>query len=282
MTIFRLKYATQLSAALLSAFALFDTAFATTCTQADWVPGFCDLPVSSSPRCVVAADNWVARGACVAATDGCAAIGGCFGSVPVGHWYPIVDGGAQKRCQCGCFGEETEFATQTGILTGTDLITRASQGDIRLLSLDSLASRSYSEREINGILYGPEREPAFKITTASGRQISLSAQHPVLVVKDSGEFLSVKAASTIVVNDFVLGDDGIPDRVTSLKKYSYQKRMVNFNVASRDSQNHFVSANGIILGDNAWQQRLASVDARILLRSDLVRELAQSQEVGGE
>jgi len=54
--------------------------------------------------------------------------------------------------------------------------------------------------------------------------------------------------------------------------------MVNFNVSSTDAQNHFVPANGIVLGDNAWQQRLASVDARILLRADLVKELKRNAE----
>jgi hypothetical protein len=125
-----------------SAFALSSTAFATTCTSGDWVPGFCDLPVASATRCALGATNWVARAACEAATVGCAEIGGCFGTTPVGHWWPINEDGIDKRCQCGCFAEETEFSAIGGSLTGTEIIAEASRGGARLLSLDSLSSRS--------------------------------------------------------------------------------------------------------------------------------------------
>ncbi|NBW83337.1 hypothetical protein EBR21_16435 [bacterium] len=263
---------------LLSAATFSGAAFATTCTQPnDWVPGFCDLPVASSPRCVVSADNWIARGACVAGTVGCAEIGGCFGTVPVGHWYPFVDSGAQKRCQCGCFGEETEFVTSEGTITGTDLIAQSSGKSLKLLSLDSLFARSLSERDIKGVVFGPEKELVFSVSKETGRRVTLSAQHPVLVVNESGELQAVKAASKLDEGEFVLGEDGIADRVIGIEKKSYAKRMVNFNVASTDAQNHFVLANGIVLGDNAWQQHLASVDARILLRADLVKELSKSE-----
>jgi hypothetical protein len=267
----------RIAAGFASAFALVDNAFATTCTKGDWVPGFCDLPVAPSPRCVVAADNWLARGACVPGTSGCAAIGGCFGSTPVGHWYPYIDNSVQKRCQCGCFAEETEFLAVGGALTGTELIAEASRGGTRLLSLDSLASRSLSERDVNGIVFGPEKEQVFMISTTAGRKVTLSSQHPVLIVDEVGEMVSVKAASKAVSGEYVLGDDGVADQISAVEKRPYEKRMVNFNVASDDAQNHFVPANGIVLGDNAWQQRLASVDARILLRADLVKELSKQE-----
>ncbi|MEI8026708.1 MAG: hypothetical protein WCI18_10200 [Pseudomonadota bacterium] len=211
------------------------------------------------------------------ATVSCAKISGCFGTVPVGHWYSLQEDGVQKRCQCGCFGDETEFATASGSITGTDLIAQYSTEGARLLSLDSISSRTHSERDINCVIFGPEKELVFEVTTVSGRKVTISSQHPVLIVDHSGEVLAVKAASKMAVGEFVLAEDGVADRVVSIQQKPYTQRMFNFNLASTDAQNHFIPAKRIVLGDNAWQQRLASVDARILLRADLVKELSKSE-----
>jgi len=278
MSFSKLSLLGRLAAGLIAVFAMTNAAFATTCTPGDWVSGFCDLPVAPSPRCVVAPDEWTARAACVSETVGCTEIGGCFGTTPVGHWYPYLDFGVQKRCQCGCFAEETEFSTIAGRITGSEIIKLSSQGGARLLSLDSLFSRSLSERDINGIVFGPEKELVYTLSTENGRKITLSSQHPVLIVNEEGEIVAVKATTQVKIDEFVLGEDGIPDRISTIETNAYDKRMVNFNVSSTDAQNHFVPANGIVLGDNAWQQRLASVDARILLRADLVKELKRNAE----
>lgn len=265
----------NLSYLLFLAAGLSSRAFATTCTPTDWIPGFCDLPIATTPRCALGVNNWVARGACVAATAGCAEIGGCFGNTPIGHWWPVNEDGADKRCQCGCFAEETEFGTDIGSITGTELISRSSEQGIRLQTLDSFESKTTSSRVINGIVFGPEKPDVYEIATDSDRTVTLSSEHPVLIVDQDGQMKSVKAASKLEVGDLLLSDQGQIEQVQNISRKKYSGRMINFNVASTDANHHFIPANGIVLGDNAWQQRLASVDARILLRADLIKELAK-------
>jgi hypothetical protein len=258
------------------------SALAITCVKPnDWTPGFCDLPVASSPRCVLGPNNWVAKQACVPATVGCAEIGGCFGVTPVGHWWAVSENGVDRRCQCGCFAEETLFTTSTGQISGRELISLQKSGagveNLPALStLDSVDRPSQSVREINGVIFGPESELAYTISVASGRQVTVSARHPVLVVNADGKMLAVKAAAELSANELLLNDDGQADRVTSIQTVKYAGQMINFNVKSDDASSHFVNAGGIILGDNAWQQRLAAVQSRILLRADLVRELERA------
>jgi hypothetical protein len=259
---------------LLAIFAYESSAFAITCVKPDdWVPGFCDLPIASTPRCVLGANNWVAKQACAPVTVGCAEIGGCFGATPPGHWWAVSENGVDRRCQCGCFAEETLFASATGPVTGRELINKSKEESFSLSSLDSLERLTQTVREINGIIFGPEKELAYLIVTDSGRKVTVSSQHPILTVNAQGKMLSVKAVIALSTGDFVLNDEGSADRVKSIVTQKYDGQMVNFNVISDDSTNHFVTANGIILGDNAWQQRLASVHSRILLRADLVKEL---------
>jgi hypothetical protein len=255
----------------------YSNALAIACTQEDWILGFCDLPVASEPRCAIGANNWVARGACVAATSGCAEIGGCFGSTPVGHWWPVNENGADKRCQCGCFAEETEFESDTGLITGTEMIELNSNTPLFVKSLDSIYSGTITNRAINGIVYGTESDKVFKIKTENNFEIILSSEHPVPIVNAEGNLQLVKTAKHVSLEDYLITLNGT-SKVSEITKLNYTKRMVNFNVMSANPEHHFLPASGIILGDNAWQQRLASVDSRILLRSDLVREIENKSE----
>ena len=261
---------------------MWHTAYATTCTQPnDWVPELCDRPVAVETRCGLLPANFVARNACAPQTVGCAEIGGCFGFVPPSHWWPINDGGETKRCVCGCFAEDTKFLGDEGNLSGTELISK-STGDLahvgpRLYTLASDNGRVLVPLEINGIVYGREQKPVYVVTTSSGKKVVLSDQHPVLVVKNDGSFLAVKTVAKVNIGDHVLSDHGQVDRVDMVETKQYQGRMVNFNVMSENPLNHFVAAGGLILGDNAWQQRLASFEARILQRADLLRVLMKQE-----
>lgn len=272
---------------LTAFFSIFlaEMALAITCTQPDdWVPQLCDLKIAAETRCAIMADNMIARNACAPQTDGCAAIGGCFGFVPPSHWWPIMDGGESKRCVCGCFAEETSFLAESGNVIGRDLIAAAKKSNTshasenpRIFGLSALNSKNLQDFEINGIVHGREKKPVYIVTTNLGRSVTLSEQHPVLVVDENGSFAAVKTVANIAAGEHVLTDDGRIDTVTSVLTKDYQNHMVNFNVMSLDPSNHFVAAGGLILGDNAWQQRLASSEARILQRSDLLQAMQKER-----
>jgi hypothetical protein len=255
---------------------------ATTCIQpGDWVPELCSLTVAAETRCALFRDNLVARNACAPQTDGCAAIGGCFGFVPPSHWWPLNDGGETKRCVCGCFAEETSFLGELGPITGSDLISQAgsdlSYVGPRIYGLESPDGKSLASFEINGIVHGPETKPIYTLKTASGKTVALSDQHPVLIVTEEGAFVAVKAIAKVKSGEFVLTDTGETDEVINITTSIYPGKMVNFNVMSENPLHHFVAAGGLILGDNAWQQRLASFEARIIQRADLLIALQKER-----
>ncbi|NRA64012.1 MAG: transposase, partial [Pseudobacteriovorax sp.] len=130
----------------------------------------------------------------------------------------------------------------------------------------------FTASSVNGITSGPESELVFIFNTNQG-SITLTRAHPVVVVDESGFVIAVKAASNIDTNDLLLSDSGHPVKIESIDETSYPGLVVNFHVAEESGTDHFVSANGLIMGDNAWQQRLAAEERRMLRRVDILREL---------
>lgn len=239
----------------------------------------CDGPQASHPMCALAVapngrcgEQQAMQWNCANATDGCVALGGCFGSTHPGLWYTFSENGKTFRCKCGCFAEQTKFATASGSVTGTQLIEH---GAIALQALETLDSGEWIEREINDVLWGAEHEQAYQLATASGKRIVLSRKHPVLIGDRAGKTVLFKTADQVKVGEIVVGSDGTPDELVSVTPVAYEDRMVNFVVKSNNPVDHIVDANGLKMGDNAWQQRLASEEARMLDRTAILRELMQ-------
>ncbi|MEY3900767.1 MAG: hypothetical protein RL189_73 [Pseudomonadota bacterium] len=244
----------------------------------DW-HRLCDLPEAPYTRCVIAGDNNAAMFICNNETDGCAAIGGCFGSVPPGYWYPVSENQIPYKCRCGCFAKETVFIgpEETESTGQSQIASRKTEG-YSLLSMDSYGQPwSQSAREINGLTFGPSKEPSFKFTTQSGRSVILSPAHPVLVALSDGTPHMMKKASEVTAEDLLLRTDGVADQIVKIEKIEYRGIMMNFNVKSKDSAHHIVPANGLLLGDAAWQERLSAKESRVLLRSYLAAELIKSE-----
>ena len=255
------------------------TAFGSTCTRPDWAP-VCDHDVGEG-RCVLSKNNSLARDACVPETAGCADIGGCFGYTPIGHWYPYKDNGVMYRCQCGCFGEETVFNIGGNAVTGREIIDAGKDyqnSDLSIQSLSEFDNTGRTEfREMNGFVSGDEKEDAFTFTTSTGKKVTLSKSHPVLVVAADGTVQAMKTSGEVKKGDFFLSDLGGAEEVSNIETAPYSGKMVNFNVKSTNPAHHIVSANGLLLGDNAWQQRLASVHARVLWRADILKEIRKAK-----
>ncbi|NRA67683.1 MAG: hypothetical protein HRU19_24590 [Pseudobacteriovorax sp.] len=103
--------------------ALAKRANTTACTSSDWIDAICDATEVSGSRCWSDDSTKSAMiSGCVNAAVGCAEAGGCFGTVPVGHWVVTVINNVKYRCRCGCFAEETIFAGPDGEILGSDLI----------------------------------------------------------------------------------------------------------------------------------------------------------------
>lgn len=245
----------------------------------DWLP-FCAAPDAPGTRCTLASSNTWATSFCAPETVGCAEVGGCFGDIPPGYWYPFIENGQVYKCRCGCVAaDETNFETSLGNLSGRDLIRSKLNSELKVSSVDSLNSPWVtSDKAINSIMLAPSKEKSFRIETRSGRSVIASPGHPVLIASSAGLPVLMKKASDVRIGEFVLTHNGEADEVVSKKDIEYKGELVNFNVRSSRSEEHVVPMNGIMLGDYAWQERLNSRDARILLRSEVARELQSKKD----
>lgn len=261
---------------LLLAF-VYNTASATTCNKAanDWVAPICNLTESPGTRCSKSINF---KSFCNNATVGCAEIGGCFGFTPPGHWYPLVDNNQvpRWRCRCGCFADNTVFSGLSKV-TGKDIIRTKGKG-ILIEGADKVDFATSSYFEINGVSHAPDKESYF--IYAGDREIILSDSHPVVVVNEKAEITSVKAAENIAEGDLLLSEEGRPLKVEriEIKKYDGGELM-NFNVKSQRPENHFVVANGLWMGDAAWQEVIHAHASKVLLREDILKYLENQNEI---
>ncbi len=239
--------------------------YAITCTGADFQPTLCNLPIMEGVRC---ANAEFFRSYCSEKTDGCGAVGGCFGFTPPGHWYPILgtDGKPFRRCQCGCFAEETQF-WGFGLSTGRNLLDAAAS-PLHLGVLKEWGSSKYVMRRISGLMHAKE-DRAIHLLAEGGRSIFLSDGHPVVIATAKGALESMKQAKDVVVGDFLLTRSHQPVRVVKKEGVIYGGEMMNFNVESKNPIQHIVIAGDLQMGDLAWQEQLHAIDARMYHRQDL-------------
>lgn len=239
--------------------------YAITCTGADFQPTLCNLPIMEGVRC---ANAEFFRSYCSEKTDGCGAVGGCFGFTPPGHWYPILgtDGKPFRRCRCGCFSEETQF-WGLGNQTGRNLI-EAKNERIFLYTRQNPVSVSFKRKSINGLMHAKDTH-AIHLVTLDGHSIFVSDGHPVVTARETGELDAMKEAKNVVVGDFLLTHGNRPIQVSRVERVPYEKEMMNFNVVSSNPMHHIVVANDLQMGDLAWQEQLHSIDARMYHRQDL-------------
>ena len=252
---------------------------AVTCTGDD-VSELCDLPIVEGGRC---AKVMYYRFYCDNSTSGCN--NDCFGDTPGGHWFDMTrlqyvnsdKPSPRWRCRCGCFAEETEFHTSAGNIKGTDIIN-AKDHTHYVSALDDLGGLHSTYRRINGITYGSDKELSIFIKTASGRKIILSRAHPAVIAAPEGTIIAIKKAEALQRGDYLLGVDGRSDAIIAISEREYHGRMLNFNVASSDPSNHIIVANDLMMGDHAWQERITSIESRIMYRNEILKILRRAQQ----
>lgn len=253
-------------------------ALGVTCTPGDWDAALCELKTLEGTRCVSAE---FFRMYCAPGTDGCAAVGGCVGFTPTGHWYALLDstGRPTRKCQCGCFAEATEFDSVVGPINGSSILASYKAGTMGEMSLTTLGGLDggLTENSLNSVTYGPETEPSWVFLTQSGKSITVSKAHPMVIGDSSGKVVALKPAEKVEVGDLFLGPDMVPDSVLSVSRTNYQGRLMNFNVASANVVHHIVVANGVLTGDSGWQEQLNNTASRVIWRNDIIKFLNKDQ-----
>ncbi|MBU97815.1 MAG: hypothetical protein CL429_01855 [Acidimicrobiaceae bacterium] len=201
----------------------------------------------------------------------CNRMGGCFGRTESGNWFTYTDSMGTVRCRCGCFAEETIFETIDGPLAAGDMPGLTSFP--ALFGSDSLEFGDYISLEAINIVSGPEKDPVYTFVTESGNKITVSDKHPVVISSSQGGFEKVITADQVKTGDFLVKSDGTPTSVIALRTSQYHGKVINFDMRGTKPEHHIIVANGLKMGDNVWQQKLAKVESRMMNRDDLVLEL---------
>lgn len=264
----------------LGLFGIYSNALATTCSGGDF-PSICNEYEDwgsigdRNSRCAIDSQmREIARAQC-SQVGGCEQFGGCFGFTPTGHWVmTTLDNGKRARCRCGCFTMDTQFATDEGVVSGFDIQKSLDvdfNSSIKITSFNILEESS-ADYPLNSVAIGPEKEDIVIIHTTRG-SVRVTAAHPVVLANKEGNIAAVATGDQVAAGSYLLDDLYEPVLISRVERKPYDGKVINFHVGSWDGADHFVSANGFVLGDNAWQQALAQSERRILQRIEIAKIL---------
>lgn len=259
------------------------SSMATTCSGGDF-PAICNEyadwgSTTGQSRCATESETIAgAKRQCAPQVD-CRAIGGCSGFAPTGHWIFLPNiRGKKIRCRCGCWTMDTRFASSEGEIDGNDIASQLNNEGNSELEVTSFnpVQKTQSDAAINSVSIGDDKEALIIVHTEEG-SVSVTAAHPIILSDEEGDVFKIVQASALKEGDFLLTEEFTPAPVTKIEQGPVGSKVINFHVGTSAAEEHFVSSNGFIFGDNAWQQKLAEMDRRILERMDVIKVIENTE-----
>ena len=192
-----------------------------------------------------AAYNWLlANGYCAINTPGFAAI--------------------LTVCPVGCFEENTDILTLNDEGAGEWLAAKMIGAEHRLFSLNvnaPLSSPQLSSRAIERMTAGPEEPELYLFAMSNGRKLRVTSHH-AMVLADG----RIVEAEKVSEDDSFIAVDGREVAIESITREATSADVYNFAVAAGTPQEHVIAAEGVLVGDLAWQSTLAGEMKSIQLR----------------
>ncbi len=136
--------------------------------------------------------------------------------------------------------------------------------DDRLMSLSEDASLSRPELEPKSVVShtrGKEKPLLFAFVLDNGHTLKVTQHHGMVL--DDGR---VVAASEVRSGARFVGIDGKPVTVVAIERERTRGLVYNFEVDATKNQGHVLAAEGVLVGDLAWQNRLKSELGAIQIR----------------
>lgn len=171
-------------------------------------------------------------------------------------------------CPCGCFAPETLIDVlskrngEAALIAAAELF--GNSGRYVLSSLEdnaSLSSPRFVSRTIANATGGDESRPLVRVVLRDGQILRLTEKHPVL--KASGEMTT---ARELTKGDTLVNREGgmVPIEVVDREKYKGQ--VYNFETNGESLASHIIVAEGVLVGDLAWQNSLEEELGGIAIR----------------
>lgn len=171
-------------------------------------------------------------------------------------------------CAPGCYrGDQRIMLTSSGSYSKIKQAKRASVSQLAVLSRDSTLTRpQYRTVRVGQYTETMEEsdETLLKITSASGIQLSVTMNHPL--VDGSGH---MREASDLKPGETLLRLDGRPDLITKIEPQAFFGKVYNVSPESSDPRDNLLVAEGLISGSHNFQTVLHSYVNRQILRSNL-------------
>jgi hypothetical protein len=182
-----------------------------------------------------------------------------------GGYYPLPNlatGAVGAVCKCGCFDASTEIYTyEMGVIPVSELLVGDSVN--QLSNAATLNAIELQPAPIELVLSGEEKTDMYQFKLDNGVLLKLTQHHGVLL--SSGQMI---AAKDVTLKDQLVDENGYFISIQSIDLIAPSKRVYNFEVQGDTKKQHIISAEGILVGDVAWQNQYAQDLNAILLRND--------------
>ncbi len=167
-------------------------------------------------------------------------------------------------CPAGCFEENTEILTVNDYGAEEWLAAEEITKEHELYSLNSdalLSSPALSSRAVERMARGPEEADLYVFAMSNGKKLRVTTHHGMVLADGR-----VVAAKDVVLGDAFIGLDGSIVEIDGIGREPTDGDVYNYYVSADTPQEHVIVAEGVLVGDLAWQTSLAGEIESIRLR----------------
>lgn len=182
-------------------------------------------------------------------------------------YYPAVtrNDDIAAICKCGCFEANSLILIESPNRAMNKWIpAKDVKADSRLVALEEMSRLSHPglvSKPIKALTHGEELPALYVFSLSNGRQLKVTQNHGMLL--SDGRVVEAKTLSAGA--EFV-GLDGSIVRVKNISFERTQREVFNFEVDAQDRSGHFIAAEGVLVGDLAWQNQLGRELGSIIIR----------------
>lgn len=168
-------------------------------------------------------------------------------------------------CVAGCYtpSQSVEF---NGKMLSVPEAYEAKLSTVTALTKDaSLEALDFNEQTIRSFVAGETQEDIFKLQTANGRVVEVTAEHPML--KADGNMVK---ARTLKEGDQLLGADGKALTLSKVTVFNFKGTVWNVRPESKAKIENVLNAEGFLTGSVRFQNEWAEDDYRLSLRDEII------------
>jgi hypothetical protein len=181
-------------------------------------------------------------------------------------YYPVIDRNnvIGAICKCGCFEANSLILTQDEQGASAWVPAKDIKTSTTLFALNEAATLSrptFDAKSIKVATRGEETPALYAFGLDNGRTLKVTQNHGMLL--SDGR---VVEARTLGVGAEFVALDGSTVRVRELRFEHTAEDVFNFEVNAQESAGHIIAAEGVLVGDLAWQNQLSRELGAITVR----------------